>query len=143
MDRSSSVRLTKTVAEKSEVRDARFDLWDSELAGFGLRVEKSGTKTFIIRYRTDGGGRSAPRRFMTVARFGTLTVEQARKKAKTLLGAAASGGDPAGEPREASRENDEGAARLLRTARLLHSARHPQGQADEAAHEEIHHGAAS
>jgi hypothetical protein len=49
MDRSSSVRLTKTIAEKAEVRDTRYDIWDLELTGFGLRVEKSGTKTFIIR----------------------------------------------------------------------------------------------
>ena len=104
MDRSSSVRLTKTLAEKAEVRDTRYDIWDLELTGFGLRVEKSGTKTFIIRYRTDGGGRSAPRRFLTVGRFGTLTVEQARKKAKTLLGAAASGEDPAGDVQEKRRE---------------------------------------
>jgi integrase len=104
MDRSSSVRLTKTAVEKAEVRDTRYDLWDVELAGFGLRIEKSGTKTFIIRHRTDGGGRSAPRRFMTVARYGTLTVEQARKKAKVLLGAAASGNDPAGEVQERRRE---------------------------------------
>jgi len=104
MDRSSSVRLTKLVVEKAEVRDARYDLWDLDLAGFGLRVEKSGMKTFIIRYRTDGGGRSAPRRFLTVARFGTLTVEQARKKAKALLGAAASGDDPAGEVQEKRRK---------------------------------------
>ena len=104
MDRSSSVRLTKTLAEKAEVRDTRYDIWDLELTGFGLRVEKSGTKTFIIRYRTDGGGRSAPRRFLTVGRFGTLTVEQARKRAKTLLGAAASGEDPAGDVQEKRRE---------------------------------------
>ena len=104
MDRASSARLTKTVVEKAEVRGARYDLWDLELAGFGLRVEKSGTKTFIIRYRTGGGGRSAPRRFMTVGRFGTLTVEQARKKAKVLLGAAASGDDPAGRTQEKRRE---------------------------------------
>lgn len=104
MDRSSSIRLTKTVAEKAEVRDGRYDIWDVELAGFGMRVEKSGTKTFIIRYRTGGGGRSAPRRFLTVGRFGTLTVEQARKKAKTLLGAAASGEDPAGDVQEKRRE---------------------------------------
>jgi integrase len=96
--------LTKTVVEKAGVRDARYDLWDVELAGFGLRIEKSGTKTFIIRYRTDGGGRSAPRRFMTVARYGTLTVEQARKKARALLGAAASGNDPAGDVQEKRRE---------------------------------------
>ncbi|HVW57830.1 MAG TPA: Arm DNA-binding domain-containing protein, partial [Rhizobiaceae bacterium] len=75
MDRSSSIRLTKTVVEKAVKRDARYDLWDLELAGFGVRVEKSGTKTFIVRYRVDGGGRSAPRRFLVIGRYGTLTVE--------------------------------------------------------------------
>ena len=105
MDRSSSTRLTKPVVEKAEKRSARYDLWDSELAGFGLRVEKSGTKSFVIRYRADGGGRSAPRRFLTVGRFGPLTVEQARKKAKVLLGAAASGRDPAGDVQEKRRES--------------------------------------
>jgi len=60
MDRSSSVRLTKTIAEKAEVRDTRYDIWDLELTGFGPRVEKSGPKTFIIRYRTDGA--AGPRR---------------------------------------------------------------------------------
>ncbi|MDR3528687.1 MAG: integrase arm-type DNA-binding domain-containing protein [Rhizomicrobium sp.] len=105
MDRSSSTRLTKLVVEKAETRGARYDLWDLELAGFGLRVEKSGTKSFIIRYRVDGGGRSAPRRFLAVGRYGPLTVEQARKKAKALLGAAASGRDPAGDVQEKRRES--------------------------------------
>jgi integrase len=41
---------------------------------------------------------------LTLGRFGALTVEQARKKAKALLGAAASGDDPAGEVQEKRRE---------------------------------------
>ena len=65
------------------------------MSGFGLRIAATGRKTFIIRYPAEGGGRNAPRRFITVGRFGTLTVEQARKKAKELLAAATVGGDPA------------------------------------------------
>ena len=38
--------LTKTVVDNAEVRGERYWIWDSELAGFGLRVEASGTKTF-------------------------------------------------------------------------------------------------
>jgi integrase len=97
MDRSTSILLTKRVVDAAEPRADRYHVWDTKLAGFGLRIEKSGTKTFIVRYRADGGGRSAPRRFVTVGRFGTLTVEEARKQAKTLLGAAATGEDPAGD----------------------------------------------
>ena len=48
-------------------------------------VEKSGTKTFIIRYRADGGGRTAPRRFAAIGRFGPLTVDEARRRVRALL----------------------------------------------------------
>ena len=102
--KGSGVLLTKRSVDDATRGAARYDVWDTSLAGFGLRVEKSGTKTFIIRYRTDGGGRTAPRRFATIGRFGALTVEQARKQAKSLLGAAAAGADPAGD-RQARRRD--------------------------------------
>lgn len=104
MANRSSVVLMKRVVDAAPPRPARYDLWDSKLAGFGLRIEASGTKSFIIRYRPDGGGRSAPRRFLTIGRFGTLTVEEARQQAKKLLGAAAKGEDPAGDRRTKRRE---------------------------------------
>jgi len=95
MAEEKSVKLTKTVVDAAGARSERYEIWDSELSGFGVRIATTGRKTFIIRYRAEGGGRSAPRRFMTVGRFGTLTVEQARKKAKELLAAATVGDDPA------------------------------------------------
>ena len=104
MDRSSSVFLTKREVDAAGARDERYHVWDTKLAGFGLRVEKSGTKTFVVRYRADGGGRTAPRRFVTIARFGVLTVDQARKEARMLLGAAAKGDDPALERQARRRE---------------------------------------
>lgn len=104
MERQSSITLTKTVVDGAEPKSQRYDLWDNKLSGFGLRIEASGTKTFIVRYRANGGGRKAPRRFMTIGRFGNLTVEEARKKAKVLLGAAANGDDPAGERQARRRE---------------------------------------
>jgi integrase len=104
VERQSSVTLTKTVVDAAERRSRRYDLWDDKLSGFGLRIEASGTKTFIVRYRANGGGRKAPRRFMTIGRFGNLTVEEARKKAKAVLGAAANGDDPAGERQAQRRE---------------------------------------
>jgi integrase len=102
--KGSGVLLTKRSVDDATPGAVRYDVWDTSLAGFGLRVEKSGTKTFIIRYRTDGGGRTAPRRFATIGRFGPLTVEQARKQAKSLLGAAAAGADPAGDRQARQRD---------------------------------------
>ncbi len=104
MPKRSNVLLTKKGVDAALPGPKRYDVWDSRLAGFGLRVEASGTKTFIIRYRADGGGRTAPRRFIAVGRFGALTVEEARKRARTLLGAAAKGEDPAIERQTKRRE---------------------------------------
>ncbi len=86
MARESGVKLTQKVVSSALPRAARYDLWDRDLSGFGLRVEVSGSKSFMIRYRADGGGRTAARRFMTVGRYGTLTVDEARRRAKALLG---------------------------------------------------------
>jgi integrase len=104
MGKASDVVLTKTEIDRAEAKSERYHVWDAELAGFGLRVESSGTKTFIVRYRADGGGRLAPRRLVTVGRFGTLTVAEARKKARALLGAVANGADPGNEIRKRRRE---------------------------------------
>ncbi len=74
------------------------------MAGFGLRVEPTGAKTFIAKYRANGGGRTATQRVVTIGRFGTLTADQARKQAKRVLGGAAVGSDPAAEIQAKRRE---------------------------------------
>lgn len=104
MAKRIGVALTKRVVDAAEKKDKRYYLWDSELSGFGLRVETSGAKTFIVRYRAEGGGRSAAQRFVTVGRYGPLTPEQARRQAKIILGGVAKGEDPADERRAKRRE---------------------------------------
>jgi integrase len=89
-------RLVETVAPESK----RFVIWDDTLPGFGLRVEPTGRKTFIARYRA-GGGRTGVLRQATVGRLGTVTLDQARSKAKALIGAAQGGADPLGERKRA------------------------------------------
>jgi len=97
MANSQTVALTKRLIEAAKPAAKRYEIWDSDVSGFGIRVGVSGSKTFVIRYRAEGGGREAPRRYVTVGRFGALTVEQGRKKAKELLAAATIGDDPAAE----------------------------------------------
>jgi integrase len=94
-----STRITKRVVDESVARENRYEIWDSELKGFGLRIEASGRKCFIIRYRADGGGRNAPKRLVTIGAYGVLTPDQARAEAKKLLGAVATGKDPGAERR--------------------------------------------
>jgi integrase len=71
-------------------------LWDSEIAGFGVRVQRSGIKTYILKYRF-GGGRRATLRKYTIGRHGSpYTPDQARAEARRLLALVAHGKDPAG-----------------------------------------------
>ena len=91
-------RLTKRVVDAAKADSGRYIMWDSDLAGFGLRIEPTGRKTFIARYRV-GGGRNGTLRQATIGRYGTLTPDHARTLARKLLGAAAAGGDPVGERR--------------------------------------------
>ncbi|EJK81628.1 Arm DNA-binding domain-containing protein [Rhizobium sp. AP16] len=104
MGKRSAVLLTKRVVDAAQPNRERYHVWDSELSGFDLRVGPTGVKTFILRYRADGGGRSATQRILTIGRFGSVTVEQARKLAKAKLGGVAAGEDPAGNLRARRRE---------------------------------------
>jgi len=58
----STTRLSKPICDNAAASEEQYELWDSELAGFGLRIMPSGTKSLIVRYRIDGGGRTAKRR---------------------------------------------------------------------------------
>jgi integrase len=86
-------RLTKEVVDCATPRAAPY--WDTALSGFGLRVGHTGTKTFFVRYRPKGTGRTGPKRFYTIGKYGPLTPDQARNRAKEVLGQVAAGQDPA------------------------------------------------
>src|SRR5258708_40237827 len=109
MAKRVGVLRTKRVVDAAGSKDKRYYVWDSALSGFGVRIETSGAKTFIVRYRAEGGGRSAAQRFVTVGRYGTLTPEQARNQSKTILGVVAKGEDPADEQRCERRQRKMGA----------------------------------
>ena len=94
---SGPVRLSKRVVDQVLPSAKPVFVWDAELRGFGLRVEPTGTKTFVLRYRIRHLGASGPKRFLTVGRYGPLTVDQAREHAKGTLGAISLGHDPAGQ----------------------------------------------
>lgn len=121
IDHSKSARsrskLTKRVVDQAEPGARRTWLWDRDLRGFGVQVEKSGTKTYIVRYRIKGEGRNGRRRFIKIGRHGTLTAEEARLAAKTILGRVAAGEDPAVE-RERRKQDAADREEMLTFAEL-------------------------
>jgi integrase len=91
----NEIKLTKRIVDILRPRSKEYVVWDSQLIGFGLRVRPTGTKSFVAIYRA-GKGRNAAQRKITIGPSGgTLTPDMARKAARVILGAAASGGDPA------------------------------------------------
>ncbi len=86
-------RLTKRTVDSAHPEGLRFTVWDSDLKGFGLKVEPSGSKTFIVRYRVGGGRRGTLRQFK-VGRYGKLTPEEARDEAINVLAQVELGHDP-------------------------------------------------
>jgi len=93
----ATVRLTKRAIDQAKPLLKPYFVWDGELKGFGARIDPGGAKTFAVRYRPKGHGASAPKRFITIGRYGALTVDEARNRAKEILGAVATGADPAAD----------------------------------------------
>ncbi|MCY3981614.1 MAG: tyrosine-type recombinase/integrase [Alphaproteobacteria bacterium] len=82
----------RTVEALAVSKDTVF--WDSELAGFGLRVYPSGSKYYVAQTRA--GGRAAKR--VTVGRHGVLTAEEARRRAALIIARIKAGETPVAEP---------------------------------------------
>jgi hypothetical protein len=75
-------------------------LWDAELKGFGVRVQRGSVKSYILHYRL-GAGRAALLRKLTIGKHGSpWTPETARVEAKRLMAIVAQGKDPAGAKTE-------------------------------------------
>lgn len=83
------VKLTKRTVEALESRESDYLIWDSEIAGFGIRVFSSGRKSYLVQYRA--GGRTRRR---SIGQHGVLTAHEARTEARNLLGEVARGGNP-------------------------------------------------
>ena len=79
------VKLTTSgiaALERPSGKDRAF-AWDSGLAGFGVIAFASGKKAYIAQYREDGRSRR-----VTIGDVATMTLVEARSKARTLLAGA-------------------------------------------------------
>jgi integrase len=91
------IKLTKDVVEKAKPLKKDLLIWDTELPRFGVKITPAGRRVYIAQYR----GIDGRMRRLTFGQHGTVTIDQARKKAREKLGAAALGEDPAAEKMEA------------------------------------------
>jgi integrase len=85
--------ISKRTVDAAKPVTKDFYVWDQELKGFGLKVTPAGRKVYLVQYRI--GGRKGRTRRVTIGTHGAVTAEEARARAKKLLGDVAAGRDPA------------------------------------------------
>jgi integrase len=77
---------SKTYVERLAVDPNRIYIaYDKELHGFGVRVSRKGSKSWIVEYRPHGGGRAVAKKRITLGPITTLTPDEARKAARDVL----------------------------------------------------------
>lgn len=92
-------KITKKLVDTIQADPARDILvWDTDTAGFGLRVSRGGVKSYVFQYKIHGRARR-----MTLGEHGrALTLDAARKLAVSRRLAVQAGGDPATEAETAA-----------------------------------------
>ena len=82
-------RITKRSVDAIKVGGTDTVYWDGELTGFGLRVRRSGRKSYVVQTRI--GGKLC---WFTIGPHGPLNPDQARARALEILACAKKGIDP-------------------------------------------------
>ena len=82
-------RITKRSVDNVKADGADTVYWDGELTGFGLRVRRSGRKSYVVQTRIAG-----KLCWFTIGPHGPLNPDQARARALEILASAKNGIDP-------------------------------------------------
>lgn len=91
-------KITKSLIDKLETTGADYTEWDNELPGFGVRVQASGRKVYMVRYRTKTG----QQRKQVIGRTCDMPPDKARDLARKVFTQVADGADPMAERRAAA-----------------------------------------
>lgn len=73
-------KLTDRRVEQLKPTDRRVDIWDANLPAFGIRINSNGSKVWVVALRRGG---SSSR--ITLGRFPTMRITEARAKARMLM----------------------------------------------------------
>lgn len=93
------IKLTKTAVDAATPQERDYELRDTTIPGFLVKVTPTGRKIFMIAYVAHNGQRRKP----AIGRYGEITVEQARNIAQDWLAEVRRGVDPSAE-RTAARQ---------------------------------------
>lgn len=100
-------KITKRLVDTALVSGHKpLFIFDTELAGFILKVTPAGHRSYQVRYRM--GGRSTPLKTYTLGKHGALSPDQARRLAQSIIGDVRRGIDPAAA-KALKRAEDRGA----------------------------------
>ena len=86
----AKLKLTKIVVDAARPKTVPYELRDTIIPGFLLKVTPTGRKIFMLAYVANDGQRRKP----AIGRFGEITVEQARGIAQDWLADVRKGQDP-------------------------------------------------
>ncbi len=95
-------RINKSSVDDLQPGSGEVLLWDDKIAGFGVKVMPTGTKTYLFQYRL--GGRAGRTRRVTIGKHGSLTPDRARKQAEELAALVSSGIDPQQQKQDSARK---------------------------------------
>lgn len=83
-------KITKSLIDKTAASEKDVFLWDDEVKGFGVRVQPTGSKTYLVRYRTNDG----VQRKQKLGRTSDFDPGKARDLARKVFTQVAEGKDP-------------------------------------------------
>jgi integrase len=112
--------ITKRTVDAAKPAERDVFIWDTDVAGFGLKVTPAGGKVYVFQYRIarPGEAERTPAKRYTIGKHGSLTPDQARKRAKELAGLVEQGIDPRQQELDAIIAKDEAARLAAEKARI-------------------------
>ena len=111
-------KLTERAVKNIILQQKPYEIVDSEINGFILRVQPSGVLTYYLVYRTLDGTKKRYK----LGRYGAITVAQARDLAKQFSAKSLSGQDLQKEKKIARLEKEKISSRTLEGFIKLHYA---------------------